>query len=80
MGLLCVVSDAEGLSENVPHGKSGWVVPKRNPKELAVMIQSVAEMPKQNTDAIRSFAQKRVEKEFNLEKQQQEFIQFYQDI
>ena len=34
LGLLCVVSDAEGLPENVLHEKTGWVVPKRDPKKL----------------------------------------------
>ncbi|MBK7870836.1 MAG: glycosyltransferase family 4 protein [Saprospiraceae bacterium] len=30
MGLLCIVSDAEGLPENILHGQTGWVVPKGN--------------------------------------------------
>ena len=34
MGLLCIVSDAEGLPENVLHGQTGWVVPKRQPALL----------------------------------------------
>ena len=35
LGLLTIVSDAEGLPENVIHGETGWVVPKRKPKFFA---------------------------------------------
>lgn len=77
VGLLCIVSDAEGLPENVLHEKSGWVVPKRNPKRLADTILMVSSMIKEEKDTIRKFAMNRVKKEFNLEKQQLEFVEFY---
>src|SRR5690606_3201448 len=35
MGKLCIVSNAEGLSENVLHEETGWVVLKYNPEALA---------------------------------------------
>ena len=35
MGVLTIVSDASGLSENIVDRKSGWVVPKRDPMLLA---------------------------------------------
>ena len=35
MGLLCIVTDADGLSNNVVEGKTGWFVPKRSPNALA---------------------------------------------
>src|SRR5690606_1084898 len=41
MGLLCIVSNAEGLSENVMNEKTGWVVPKYSRVALAKTIQEV---------------------------------------
>ncbi|OIQ36293.1 MAG: hypothetical protein BM563_11080 [Bacteroidetes bacterium MedPE-SWsnd-G1] len=77
MGLLCIVSDAEGLSENVLDGKSGWVVPKRVPEKLAARIVEVHALEKEVKKQIIDFAVNRVQQEFNLEKQQDEFVTFY---
>lgn len=77
MGLLCIVSDAEGLSENVVHGTTGWVVPKRNPTMLAERLQRVITLPEHEKHNIRQNAVKRVKEQFNLEKQKQEFLRFY---
>ncbi|MCK0125027.1 glycosyltransferase family 4 protein [Gelidibacter sp. F2691] len=79
MGLLCVVSDAEGLAENILDKKTGWVVPKRQPNLLAREIKAVLNMPETKRQHIRNMAIKRVQNQFNLEKQQNEFILFYQD-
>ena len=79
MGLLCVVSDAEGLQENVLHEKTGWVVPKRQPKLLANKILEVINLDQHKKTKIKEDAILRVQQDFNLEKQQREFIQFYAD-
>jgi len=77
MGLLCVVSDAEGLSENVLHKETGWVVPKYNAKALADEIIKVLNLDEKEKLKIIENAKIRVKQEFNIEKQQEEFIQFY---
>jgi colanic acid/amylovoran biosynthesis glycosyltransferase len=77
MGLLNIVSDAEGLPENVLHDKTGWVVPKGKPNLLAQKIEHVLGMPDQKLNQIRENAMARVNKEFNLEKQSQEFHSFF---
>lgn len=77
MGLLCVVSDAEGLAENVLHEVSGIVVPKRKPKELANAIEKLLYLPNSLSSDMRSAAIERVRVKFNIEKQQKEFIDFY---
>ena len=77
MGLLCIVSDAEGLPENVLHGTTGWVVPKRHPALLADQIEAVLHMSSEQHEQIRRQAIERVRREFNLEKQQREFVEFY---
>lgn len=78
MGLLCIVSDAEGLSENVLHNQTGWVVPKRKPELLAEKIREVLAMNTVQKDEITAKAIHRVKDEFNVEKQTQEFVGFYQ--
>ena len=77
MGLLCIVSNAEGLSENVLHEKTGWVVPKRNTRALADKISEVNNISLENKEAIKNKAVLRVQKTFNLEQQNKAFLNFY---
>ncbi|MEY8848358.1 glycosyltransferase family 4 protein [Psychroserpens sp. XS_ASV72] len=77
MGLLCIVSNAEGLSENVLDQKTGWVVPKRQPELLAQKVQEVIRLNPQEKRAIKEVAIKRVREEFNLEQQNEAFFKFY---
>ena len=78
MGLLCIVSDAEGLKENVIDNQTGWVVPKRTPKLLANKLKEVIVLDTVQKNGITQNAVARVKAEFNLEKQMEEFIDFYQ--
>lgn len=78
MGKLCVVSNAEGLAENVLHGHSGWVVTKHSPKLLAAQIMEVLRMDDNSKRIISQNAVERVRREFNLENQQREFLKFYE--
>jgi colanic acid/amylovoran biosynthesis glycosyltransferase len=80
MGCLCVVSDAEGLSENVIDKITGFIVEKRNPKLLAETILNVLLMSVQDKKRISKQAMDRVSKEFNLDIQKQQFIEFYNQI
>ncbi|MGB1308701.1 MAG: glycosyltransferase, partial [Oceanihabitans sp.] len=77
MGLLCVVSDAEGLSENVLHNKTGWVVSKRNPKALANKILEVIHLPEEEKNRVCNQSQIRIKETFNLDIQKQLFHSFY---
>src|SRR5690606_23007043 len=79
MGLLCVVSDAEGLAENVLHQISGFVVPKRNPEELANTIEKLVYSPDNKKIEMKNAAIERIKKHFNIEKQQKEFVDFYEN-
>jgi colanic acid/amylovoran biosynthesis glycosyltransferase len=78
MGLMTIVSNAEGLSENVQNGETGWVVPKRQPQLLAEKIIEIISLTDDLKQSIRTNAIARVRKEFNLEKQQRAFVNFYQ--
>jgi colanic acid/amylovoran biosynthesis glycosyltransferase len=76
-GLLCIVSDAEGLSENVLNKQTGWVVPKRNENALAEMILEVSSMSQEKLKSIAKKARQRVIEEFNLTKQKALFAEFF---
>ena len=79
MGLLCVVSNAEGLQENVLHEKTGWVVPKRQPELLAQRIKDIINLSSDKKQKIREFAVSRVQKDFNLDGQNLAFVNFYKE-
>ncbi|WP_452231437.1 glycosyltransferase family 4 protein [Lacinutrix sp. MEBiC02595] len=79
LGLLCVVSNAEGLAENVLNGKTGWVEPKRNPILLANRIEAILKLSEAEKQKIRENAIARVHKEFGLLKQQEAFVHFYSE-
>ena len=79
MGLLCVASNAEGLSENIIDGETGWIVPKRNPNLLKQKIIEILQLSENEKNEIISNAVKRVEKEFNLKKQIDSFLRFYNE-
>ena len=77
MGKLCVVSNAEGLGENVLHEETGWVVPKLSPMLLAQQLIKVIELDKEEKIAISKNASKRAKTYFNINNQQKKFIGFY---
>lgn len=77
LGKLCIVSDAEGLSENVLHEQTGWVVPKLQPELLAEKIIAVSRLSEERKQQVRTDSIDRVRQEFNIERQEQEFIKFY---
>ena len=79
MGLLCIVSNAEGLSENIMDSKTGWVIPKRQPRLLAQKIEEVLNMPISEKRKIQQNAKVRAKQYFNLEAQHQAFKAFYRD-
>ncbi len=77
MGLLCLVSDAEGLSENVIHDVTGFVIPKRKPRELASAIEKLLYLPSDQKRTMKEVAIERIRQDFNLGKQGKEFVDFY---
>ena len=77
MGLLCLVSNAEGLDENVLDSITGWVVPKRQPQLLAQKIIEIIKVSKEEQETIRYTAIKRVQQDFDLQTQHMKFKDFY---
>ena len=77
MGLLCIVTDAEGLSENVVTGETGWVVLKRSPEKMVEVIFSILDMSINSLNRIRKNAVNRMREVFDLGLQKNKFVKFY---
>lgn len=78
LGLLCIVSDRGGLSENIVDKKTGWTVFKTNPAGFEKSIKEVISLSESKKNEIRTNAKSRVALEFNIKKQQEEFLSFYE--
>lgn len=79
MGKVCIVSDADGLMENVVDNVTGFVVPKRKPVSLAAKILEVINLSDSDKKVIITRAIERVKKEFSIDKQRENFISFYKN-
>lgn len=77
MGVYCIVSDAEGLRENVLEGVTGNIVEKRNPQMLCEYIekQLLLSGEQRLTNSLKGI--ERVKDEFRIEKQLEKFMNFY---
>ncbi|TGD57164.1 glycosyltransferase family 4 protein [Flavobacterium humi] len=78
MGKLCIVSDAEGLVENIVDGSTGYVVAKRNPVSLANKIAKVLSLTAEAQKEIAGNAADRIRKEFSIQVQLKQFARFYE--
>jgi colanic acid/amylovoran biosynthesis glycosyltransferase len=79
IGLPIVCSDVGGLKENIENGKTGLLVPARQPEEIAKALIYLIKHPK----TMKKFGgqgRKRVVEKFNLEKQSEEFKRMYEKI
>ncbi|WP_348810500.1 glycosyltransferase family 4 protein [Flavobacterium maritimum] len=78
MGKICIVSDAEGLSENIIDKETGFVVPKRNPVSLCEKIVEVVKMSESEKKTMMGRAITRTAAEFKLSRQIKKFTAFYE--
>lgn len=79
MQLPVVCSDADGLSENVRDGESGFVVPRRNPQALANKMLILARDPELRR-AMGGAGRQRVLQNFQLGDQIAAFDKLYQSV
>lgn len=77
MGLLCIVSDAEGLSENVINEVTGWVIPKLNPSLLAEKLVSLSFLGNEKVKQLSGNAIAHVKNKHGLEHLKVGFKDFY---
>jgi colanic acid/amylovoran biosynthesis glycosyltransferase len=76
-GMLCIVSNAEGLDENVLHEQTGWVVPKWDARALAYKIVDVNALPLSKKEKITQVATTRALTQFSLPVQKNAFRIFF---
>ncbi len=79
MKLPVVSSDADGLGENVADGKSGYVVPRRNPEALAGRLEHLARNPALR-QRMGEAGRVRVKREFNPMSQLAAFEGVYRGV
>ncbi len=79
MGLPVVASDAGGLPENVADGRTGFVVPRRDPAALAARIAELGRDPGLRRE-LGAAGRARVEECFSLPRQIAEFDRFYREV
>jgi colanic acid/amylovoran biosynthesis glycosyltransferase len=79
MQVPVVCSDADGLSENVAHGVTGFVVPRRDPAALAERMRQLAISPELR-ERLGIAGRERVTHSFRLSDQVNQFEAFYQRI
>jgi colanic acid/amylovoran biosynthesis glycosyltransferase len=79
LGRPCIVSDAEGLPENVVDGVTGWVVPANDPGRLRAKVEEVLALPAEARDRIGRAASDRIAGSYSLDAQLAKYIRFYED-
>ena len=77
MGLLCIVTDAEGLSENVLDGETGWVVQKRNSKSITDTIILILNSDISSLHTIKDNSINRIHSYYNLLLHNKKWDSFY---
>lgn len=77
MGKLTIASNVGGLPENIVNNKTGWLFDDHNPELLVEKVEIMLDLQAEEKQTISQNAQKRVKEEFNIEKQQKEFLDFY---
>jgi len=76
-GLITIVSDADGLKENVLNNITGFVIPKRNHFVTANKLKEINKMDRVTLNEICLNANSRINEKFNLKRQSEKFIGFY---
>jgi len=77
MGLLCIVTNAGGLSENVIHKQTGWVVSKRSSESISEQIIEIINLGTAQHDKIKKNAINRVNNQFQITEQIKNWAEFY---
>jgi colanic acid/amylovoran biosynthesis glycosyltransferase len=79
MRLPVVCTDADGLAENVEHGVTGFVVPRRDPAAMAGRLSELASDGKLR-ERMGCAGRERVTKRFRIEDQIAAFTKLYSDM
>jgi colanic acid/amylovoran biosynthesis glycosyltransferase len=79
MELPCVVSDAGGLPENVEHGITGYVVPRREIDGFVDRLVDLATDPRLRS-TLGAAGRHRARARFDLDRQAEAFVEMYREL
>ncbi|MGB5572596.1 MAG: glycosyltransferase, partial [Thermoanaerobaculia bacterium] len=79
MGLPTVVTDADGLPENVADGETGCVVPRRDARRMAEKLALLAGDADLRSSMSRN-ARRRAEENFSIDRHIDAFVDLYTDL
>lgn len=80
LGLACVVSDAEGLEENIKHGVTGYVFKKRNISSATQVLESLITMNEEDFIKFKYAAKERANNLYSVEDQIKKFRKMYLEV
>lgn len=80
MGLLVVSADCGGMAEVVKNGKTGWLVPIRDPEAIALAVEDFLKTEGQKLNQMALEAHNLIKKEFEAEDVIAQFETMYQSI
>ncbi len=78
-GLPVVATQVEGIAELVIHGRTGLVVPRQSPRDLAAAIEKILTDPTA-AKVLGAAGRERAKAEFSWEKMLQKYEQIYESI
>jgi len=79
MELPVVTTDAGGLPENVEHGVTGLVVPRRDAHALAAALRQLATDPHMRA-VMGTAGRERARRRFDLDRQAEAFVELYREL
>jgi colanic acid/amylovoran biosynthesis glycosyltransferase len=79
MGLPVIASDAGGLPENIEHGVTGYIVPRRDPAAMAARLVELANAPDLRA-RFGAAGRKRALAHFDLDDQASAFVKLYREL
>ena len=80
MGLPCLVSDAEGLEENIEDAKTGFVFKKREVMELGLLLEKFVALPAEEYLQMKRNAVHRAKTKYDIQDQIISFKQLYERV
>ncbi len=80
VGLPCIVTNAEGLPENIGNGETGWVIPSRSPERIVESIKTILEIKMEDWLKLQSKSRKWAVKQYDIDHQMELFEQFYRKV
>ena len=80
LGLVCVVSDAEGLAENIKHGVTGYVFEKRNIPAATQALEALIKLNEEDFIQFKYNAKERANNLYGVENQIEKFKKMYLEV